>query len=289
MIFVSFLLFLSTTLLVDAAIEIRYLFNNGQPLTGCYCNRTDVDLLNNVMANYNYRKLRQNKVKTEDRIFDFDKDVAQNHRARQLPYYPPYCKNNCRGYATGTCIAANCKGFRRRGLYESNEENAAERNLQMTSACDAGKLAINNALDSLVNGRKLSMPCITLVSAPRSIECYDDVVYGEIVSFRAWKGYAHNTKLQENVADGYQVCQSQNVNFEAVGNDCVYNVSFELTAATGGTKNTIGDSTRPFSFMANYDTFWFGMSLLPGNYTLKAYPNKFTGKTKQITFTVLNC
>jgi hypothetical protein len=49
---------------------------------------------------------------------------------RNLVVYAPKCKENCRGYATGTCIAKDCQGYRRTlrqsnrnlGFFPTNQE-----------------------------------------------------------------------------------------------------------------------------------------------------------------------
>ena len=284
--FISFfLLFLPA---VNAAIQIRYLFNNGASMAGVTCTENDKFLLTSIFQQYNYRNLRQasSKVKIEDREMDFDTDVARKHKERQLPYYPPECKNACKGFAPNTCAAANCKGYRRE-LAEDNEETNEERNLQMANACQIAQTNINIQLTNIINSG-LSASCKPMISAPRSIECYDDVQYGEIVSFSAYKGNAYNTQLATNLQNGYEVCKSQNVNFEAVGNICTYTVTFVVITAQGGRIQSM-DPFAPFTSSGDSNSFFYGGNLQPGTYTLQAYPNSFSAKTKQITFIVKNC
>ena len=265
--------------IADASLQIRYLFNNGIPLYGASCDYADMRALKLIFQQYSYRKLRRVQVLVETREMDFDKDVARKHKERQLPYYPPYCKDSCKGFAPRTCLAANCKGYRR------NLQNE-DRDLEASATCDMAISAINGQLEQYTNNHLLTEPCITLISAPRTIECFDDVVYGEVTSFTAWNGTTRNLLIQTNVQDGFEVCQSANVNFEAVGNECAYNVTFHLEDSAGGTKPG-WDDARPFFFTGQ--GYWTGMNLLPGSYTLKAYPNAFTDKTKQISFAVLDC
>ena len=259
----------------NALIEIRYLFNNGVDDPSMTCNEQDMYIMDEIFSLRVNRNLRGKEVAIEHRAIDFITDMtgSKQHPERQLAY-PLYCKDSCRGFAPRTCRAVNCVGYRRKMVEEMQ--------------CANTTALINADLAYYSSTNQLSSSCQSLVNAPRTIECYDDVVYGEITSFTAWKGQATNVVLQTNVADGYQVCKSDNVNFQVVANNCVTYVEMEVIRSNGHEKY-FEDATAPFSLVPNQGDVWFGANITVGSYTLVANPNSFTEKAKQVTFSVLNC
>jgi hypothetical protein len=132
--------------------------------------------------------------------------------------------------------------------------------------------SIHDALDRLIrrtgyssssyyNSNSLSTSCQRFIAkSKRKAECYDDVIYGEIMSFTFWNmnyaksgsqsppsrysssqqqpstysSYSYNSyqqhiKIKENVTtDGLNVCQNIPLNVEANVNPCVKTVHFKL-------------------------------------------------------------
>jgi hypothetical protein len=89
------------------------------------------------------------------------------------------------GYATGTCLAKQCKGFRRnerdRALIQSSA-NDNSRELQLT--CDEGLAKFNQDLDAIIP--QLSSSCRPILQSSRTTDCFDDVRYAAIESFTLW-------------------------------------------------------------------------------------------------------
>jgi hypothetical protein len=78
----------------------------------------------------------------------------------------------CKGFATGTCLAVACKGFRRE--LEATEEN--DRDLQSSTWCTGVKIMAGIHLNALSRTQVLTNSCSALVQAPRTIECIYNIV-----------------------------------------------------------------------------------------------------------------
>ena len=92
---------------------------------------------------------------------DVDRDLATS--------YPRYCANNCAGYATGRCMALNCRGYRR-ATAESQPSLRPKRDLFYSTSCDNQKSEMNNLLTNIQN--ELGPRCRSLLNAPRKMSCY---------------------------------------------------------------------------------------------------------------------
>jgi hypothetical protein len=94
---------------------------------------------------------------------------------RGLVTYPRYCANSCRGYATGRCMALNCKGYRhqqRRTTIDSKSSSLRpKRNLFYSTSCENQKSEMNNLLTNIRN--EVGPRCQSLLNAPRKMTCFD--------------------------------------------------------------------------------------------------------------------
>jgi hypothetical protein len=160
---------------VVAENQIRIVLNNGVAHPDMSCTTADFSSLMKLISGLTFprRNLRQGNVETNDGEPDVDKDTTTAHQERKLPpsFYPPSCKHTCQGFATGTCLAVACKGFRRE--LEATEENVRDR--QNSIWCTTAKRVAESTLDRL-SQRILTNSCRALVQAPRAIECIYDVV-----------------------------------------------------------------------------------------------------------------
>jgi hypothetical protein len=171
-------LFLTSPLVVTVTAEnqIRVGLNNGVAHPDMTCTTADLSLIMKTMSGLTStrRNLRQINVETKDGEPDVDKNTTKIHQERKLPpsFYPVSCKHTCQGFATGTCLAVACKGFRRE--LEATEEN--DRDLQSSIWCTTFKMIAGINLNALSNTQLLTDSCRALVKAPRTIECIYNVV-----------------------------------------------------------------------------------------------------------------
>jgi hypothetical protein len=162
---------------VTAENQIRVGLNNGVAHPDMSCTTADLSLIMKTISGLTStrRNLRQGNVETKDGESDVDnKDTIKTHQERKLPpsFYPASCKKTCQGFATGTCLAVACKGFRRE--LEATEEN--DRDLQSSIWCTTVKMVAGINLNALSNTQLLTNSCRALVQAPRTIECIYNVV-----------------------------------------------------------------------------------------------------------------
>lgn len=237
---------------------------------------TTSTMINSMTANGNVRTRRLQRLPTNQQ------QQQQSHRRTAPKKYPNYCKDNCAGYVKGTCRATNCVGYRRQHQYRSleSEENDDEEDNDndddedyddmdeeehYSMTCEEQINDIHKALDKLIRptsyysyySNTISTSCQRFITkSKRKAECYDDVIYGEIMSFTFWnmnypKSYhggssswsSYSTppriKIKENVTtDGLNVCHNIPLNIEANINSCVNVVHFKIrgwnnTSSTG--------------------------------------------------------
>jgi hypothetical protein len=89
---------------------------------------------------------------------------------RDLQSYPGYCANNCAGYASGRCMALNCKGYRREMEEAKSSSIRPKRDLFYATSCDNQKSEMNNLLTNIQN--EIGPRCKALLNAPRKMTCY---------------------------------------------------------------------------------------------------------------------
>jgi hypothetical protein len=255
---------------------IRFVFNNGNDLpSGQICNDADNDKIDHVF-NLGRRNLR-GTVETSS--------ISKTTRARQLVFYPSYCRKNCAGFKRGFCKATNCKGLRRH--LQNEKEPIVDRELL---TCDEEINTIHKNLDSLVATNALSPGCNAVLNASRNVTCYDDIIYGEVDNFIFWKSTSHGDSiLQMNAQNGYSVCQNISFNIEAVVNSCVDNVKFHLTGSHGFNNYTQNESVIPYTLFGDYNNNIFGRTLPVGSYILAVTPDGVSTKRKTLSFTVESC
>ena len=267
---------------VHADRMVRVLFNNGvmDPTSGS-CSAADDSLIDAVLtkssnnSTYTTRKLRSSSI-------DDASEVANSHRA----LWPLYCKKNCAGFTAGTCRATNCVGYRRRQLSAHPSRELAA----VSFTCTQQVNYLNQEFTKLVTGNQVSGTCKTLLSKPRNITCYDDVIYGVVEYFKLWNiSSTPQTVINSNYL-GQDICKSTKLNFEAIANDCV---DFMLSSVRGPNNYLAetGEYERPFSVYS--DTYaqnglFYGHKLpYLGQYELTALPDGLIEKKKVIKFNVI--
>jgi hypothetical protein len=164
-----------TSPVVTAEDQVRVVLNNGVAHPDMSCNTADMSSIMKLISKLTAprRNLRQSNVEMMEGEPFVDKNATTTHQERKLPasFYPPSCKHTCQGFATGTCLAVACKGFRRE--LEATEEN--DRDLQSSLWCTTVKRVAESTLDTL-SQRILTNSCRALVQAPRTIECIYNIV-----------------------------------------------------------------------------------------------------------------
>jgi hypothetical protein len=172
------------------------------------------------------------------------------------------------------------------------------------------------ALDLLIESNVLSLPCQSFVTkSKRQAECFDDVIYGEILSFTVFTSHMNMpssrwapppkptvTKLQENTPNGYAICNNVPFNIELVLNPCVNTVAFTMINHNGTfPPMTRTDAQHPMVLFESMSRMRSPMSssssspyattrfLPPGSYTLSAIPDNFPNKEKRLEFHVIVC
>jgi hypothetical protein len=104
-----------------------------------------------------------------------------------------------------------------------------------------------------------------------------------------WNGET-DTLNRTNVLNGTVLCREDfRFSIQAVValNNCVERVRFTLRGPDYDFSNT--ERTAPYFLFTNLGTNIEGRSLSPGNYTMTAYPNSATNKTKLLFFAVKRC
>ena len=306
-VFTCLLTLFNAPVVVEAERMVRFMFNDGIPPTpNNECSESDfnyIDPLFNITNMVDRRRLQSSssgKVASQSAV--------QHQDERVLRSYPAKCKDNCAGYAPGTCRASGCQGYpgRRLGLLGGLLGGDGK------VSCDDEIEFINNEIDSLIANNALSLPCQNFMTKrKRKSQCYDDVIYGEIVSFTFFTATASHwsshrnpppppsmTKLQENVTNGYRICTSTPFNIELVLNPCVNVVSFTLTSPNYYSPFTRTDSAHPMTLyesQAASTGYMRPSSPLGvqrwkvGSYTLKVIPDNFSRKEKTLNFEVIWC
>jgi hypothetical protein len=277
---------------VNAENVMRYLFNNGIEQAGLNCSATDWAKITSIFNNTSpiRRNLRQINIVKKERAMDFEVDIIGQHniRERELQKTPAECRNICSRYAKGQrCIGTQgCEWYIvRRNL----ASNINERELQETWCSKTAK-SINTQLDSLVSNSQVSTSCRLLLSAPRMIDCWNDIIYGVVEHFNIWNADT-DKMIKKDARDGFSVCASIRINVEARTNPCVVSVKTQMTGPDGYFANNT-DAKVPYSIFGNTGAKvynFYGNLLAPGNYTIAATPDSDSTKTSQMTFNVANC
>jgi hypothetical protein len=168
--------------------------------------------------------------KVEQAVYGFRRHLRKefNSKDRELPFYTSICKKNCAGFQTGTCLATKCVGYRRQ--LATNED----RDLQ-TAMCENQITSTNQKLNNLVSSNAVSEGCQAVLQAPRSVSCYNDVIFGEIESF-SMVTVGRNGVTRTNIESGATVCRNAYVDTVAI--PCVEYANFLLTGPNGYRKES---------------------------------------------------
>ena len=286
---------------------IRFTFNDGiTPTLSNECTAADnrlIDPLFNITANLRTRRQLMEAI-FEDGTVDPQDHETFYRQHREL--YAASCRDNCAGYARGTCRATGCVGYRRRR--EQRRELSFFRKLLTSTQdqnhraeftpCDVQVAAIHTALDLLILTNKVSASCkLYLTKSKRKAECFDDVIYGEILSFTFYNMNLYNNRYRPvvsvigtNIPNGYKICSNVAFNAEVVLNPCVHTVNFTMTGPNN-LKYTRIDDNHPmllFNTTVNAATYG-GRYLSPGAYSFTTRPDNFAYKEKKLDFTVIAC
>jgi hypothetical protein len=293
--------------MVMATRMVRFIFNDGIPPTpNNGCSESDDEFIDPIFNITSLLERRDRQLSTEIATSTHPQDD------RVLRNYPAKCKDNCALLVPGTCRASGCQGYpgdrRRLSLLGGLLGGDAVEEI----TCDAQMTLMHTAIDLLVQNNVLSLPCQSFVEkSKRKSECYDDVVYGEILSFTVFTSTVTTTshwsnppkptvtKLQENTPNGYITCSSVPINIELVLNPCVNVVVFTLSNANN-TFPTMSrtDSQHPMILLEATSRFRSSKPaspyattrhLPPGIYTLTATPDNFAYKEKMLEFHVIAC
>ena len=269
---------------------IRFTFNSGiTPTPGLdECSAADILWIDPIFDLTKDLRSRRQLIDSELEDGEF---AVNDHDHRKL--WSAHCKDNCVGIARGTCRATGCVGYRRRERKLSssrNETTVADQNhRQEYTPCDTQTAAMHWALDQLVYWNKVSEACKRyLTKKKRKTECYDDIIYGEILSFTFYN--MRRGVLKYNVASGYSVCSNTPLNIEAVLNPCVKMVNFTMTGTNNFKYDRIDDNHPMLLFNTSvYGSTFGGRYLQPGSYQISARPDNFLHKEKLLDFKVVAC
>jgi hypothetical protein len=243
---------------------VRFFFNNGEsPPNTMKCTGSDDNIIDDIFSlpiqrNRNLRTSSTSSSKMANTTMDYDKE-------REL--WPGYCKDNCAGYATGTCRATGCAGYRR--------------NLQVILPCNEAIASVHDQLDNLILLNAVSDTCkLFLDRSRRKAECFDDIIYGEVESFDLWTRNRMDKKVKvtKNVKEGFTICTLDQINIEAIVNPCVKYINSVLTGPTGFTHSR-NESTIPYTVFGDASNIPILRNLqYIETYTFTAIPDNFAYK-----------
>jgi hypothetical protein len=287
--FILTVIYLLSCCLVSAERMFRFTFNNGEaPTTTNGCTANDNRWIDPIFNVTSYLRTRQ---------LTSASPIGHDHHHRQLN---AFCRDNCAGKVPGTCRATGCAGYGGRELV-GDQENIEQNHRETMISCETQVLGVHTALDLLMLTNKISSSCKTfLLKSKRSAECYDDIIYGEIISFTFYNANIDRLKkpgshswgiIAENVTDGFQVCSGTKIplNMEVMLNPCVNYVNFTLMGPNlAYSRNDNGHPMLLFNTSEYFSTFG-GRYLAPGWYTMTARPDGFIDKQKQMRFRVNAC
>lgn len=141
-------------------VGLRFLFNHGAATDSGNCTEADLTLINDAL---------------------YSQVILSNRREKQmrsLPYYPPACRQLCAGYASGTCVVAGCKGYRRQMdegefsevlFFESNGA-ITETSPSFLVKCVEEKEEASVVVSNL--SAELSPSCQALLLEPMNVQCF---------------------------------------------------------------------------------------------------------------------
>lgn len=272
---------------------VRVVFNDGvSPTEETLCDTWDNLKIDQVFKPIERVRYLRDSTAADVESSSPEVEFVDEHVDREL--WPTYCKNNCAGYATGTCRATGCVGYRKKDRHRQAQ----------TLTCTDHVLKLNSMIDDVMT--RVSKTCAAYLDpAKRNTECFDDVIYGVVEHFELWKSLTVNKAsllqtLQQTttlvkdlvsfgpVADGFTICQYDRINIEAVVNPCVKLVTSTLTGPDGSTISRT-DQQAPYTIFGDNAGTPMGRELPVGTYTFTAVPDNFDYKKQTITFRVKRC
>jgi hypothetical protein len=207
---------------------------------------------------------------------------------RELQRSTKDCAEACRNMAI--CHATGCGG--RRILSEENEIN---RKLQ-TATCAEQLNTANKKLDALISTNAVSDSCKKVISRTnRKTECFDNVIYGVIENIVLWNLTASATQpvqVTDNMKTGRTICKGMIFTIEAVVNNCVDFVRFEMVGPSDTTylRDHTEDAVPYALFDASTTGGMLGKQLYhSGYYTLKITPDGDVSKQQVFKLLVKDC
>jgi hypothetical protein len=130
--------------------QVRILLNNGAAAASdMSCSSADMILVLKSLL-FTRRNLRQGKNKVDEPQSN-DVDASYDSgRKLSVVFYPASCKTTCQGFATGTCVAPACKGYRRemKGLENDRELQVSSSSSSSSSSSGSGVKSTSFAASS---------------------------------------------------------------------------------------------------------------------------------------------
>ena len=289
---------------VSADIMVRFIFNNGvSPSSNTSCSDVDYDKIDTIFSfeNVNRRHLRYSNLPGNE-------NNAKDTTPRELRSFSRTCKKHCSQYASGTCRATNCVGYRRAlSRVERNEQSVS---VNVAKTCSESLNVMQTQLDALISNNLVSAPCqLFLKKSNRISTCYDDIVYGEVEGYRIWNltssgGKTSPYKLHESDnmtvgSGGYSFCKRTVFNVEIMTNPCVENVQistvgprrYKLDRTEGYQPYTVFSGTTSDNTDISTGRIILLGTTMPyvGSYHVTVVPDGIPTKKTQFDFTILDC
>ena len=246
-----FSLFATAIVLCNSVIAERsvvVLFNNGvSDVNSGSCTDADFNKTQAILStsglNSTYTK-RQLRATVNDDMDDMTESMLLTTEAHHRALWPIQCKNACAGVTPGRCQASGCKGYRRRLHLDGNDQRDLLSGVAFT--CTQQIDYINTELNKLVSQNTVTSSCKTLLSKPRNITCYDDVIYGVVEYIKLWDVAPTPQNVLFDDFTGQEIFRSQLVTLESITNDCVDTLRTTLTGHNGYYADN-NENNRPFS------------------------------------------
>ena len=232
-------------------------------------------------------------VEARDQLFsagDTRRNLRIPQKQRSLPYS---CTDWCTGWPKGHCYIWKpaCKGYRRRTHEIAQENNVEEtkkgRQLSITSPdCQAKIEEVYLAMQTAV-----SSAAEKTIQTTTNFLCYSEC---QVTDFALWNA---NTDVVTNPSfdNGTIICKNEYIfSFEAIADDCVDSVKFELTKDSELVFDRV-EYTAPYALFGNQMSDFRGPSavglhdLATGDYVLTAIPDNDKSISRTVTFTLMDC
>ena len=287
-----------TICVVQAETMFRMIFNNGTADPSMSCTAEENALISQVFNRpLNRRNLRSSSG-ADDQPVDLTiasiqeaEQIYVNNGDRELAESLAYCTNQCQTHAKGFCYVSGCAWYnaKRRQL-----QNYAKGFLSNSTYCQITSDSITSDLNYLVSQSMVSSSCIALLNAPRKLECYEDVMYGIVDSFKVIDADI-DTALISFLNARQTICNINAFNFQVTVNPCVNSVNITLyNRRAKYHASVVRNTTVPgpftiFGMNGTSSTNFNGGPIPLGNFTIEATPNGNTNKTRVRNFIIAEC